>query len=318
MVATPIVGAALSYALAPYLPRLSLFHWRKFADFFGWNTAAQLVGALSWQSDRLILGAFVNHSQLGAYSLANDLSALPEQSLVKPIFRPLMSSFAQIKGNPHRLRAAYLEASVMIFTLGLPIMLCLSLLADPLVHFALGAKWLPAIPIMQWLALSLIPPLIYAPIFPLAMALGKTRLFYTRSLLELAFKAPITFFSVMLNDTFGAITARLITALIMLLISMSLVTDLLSIRLTDQLGKLARPSIAAAIMVAALLVGRGFIDASTPARLGLGLSAVTATGFMIYMLALIMTWLAAGFPDGPERKIIAAFMHIFQKNALFT
>ncbi|GAM04449.1 hypothetical protein MBENS4_1447 [Novosphingobium sp. MBES04] len=84
IVATPTIWILASYALAPYRPRLSLAEWPLFADFLGWTTGAQLLAAINWQCDRLILGRFVSPAQLGIYSVANDLSYVPEQALSVP------------------------------------------------------------------------------------------------------------------------------------------------------------------------------------------------------------------------------------------
>lgn len=73
-VATPTVTAAVSFAFAPYRPRLSLVQWPAFRSFLGWSSAAQVLSAISWQFDRLILGQFVPPAALGRYALASDLA----------------------------------------------------------------------------------------------------------------------------------------------------------------------------------------------------------------------------------------------------
>ncbi|WP_267414880.1 oligosaccharide flippase family protein, partial [Sphingomonas sp. GC_Shp_4] len=105
-VVTPLVMMITSYLVAPYRPRLSLRDWPIFAGFAGWSTVTQMLSALSWQADRLILGRFATRQQLGTFTLANDLSYIPELALIKPIMRPLMSAFAHVGDSPERLRHA--------------------------------------------------------------------------------------------------------------------------------------------------------------------------------------------------------------------
>ena len=49
---TPVVSTLISYYVAPYRPRISLKELPAFSGFLGWITAAQIVGAVNWQTAR--------------------------------------------------------------------------------------------------------------------------------------------------------------------------------------------------------------------------------------------------------------------------
>jgi O-antigen/teichoic acid export membrane protein len=81
---------------------------------------AQLVAALSWQFDRILLGYFVTKSDLGRYAMATDLSVLPTQSLIGPAMQPVMAAFSRINDDRERLRNAYSKASRFTMLLAAP------------------------------------------------------------------------------------------------------------------------------------------------------------------------------------------------------
>ena len=93
--------------------------------------AGQHLGLQIAQIDRLLLARFVSKAELGSFSLAGDLAAVPEQALIKPTGRPLLSAFAALRGDMDRLRFAYSRVVTMLLAGCLPVVLGLSLLAEP-------------------------------------------------------------------------------------------------------------------------------------------------------------------------------------------
>jgi O-antigen/teichoic acid export membrane protein len=313
-VANPIMMVIMSYVLAPYMPRLGLREWRSFAHFLGWTSAAQAVGAVSWQCDRLILANFVGMRSLGEFSLANDLSYLPEQALIKPIGRPLMSAFSLVQDEPERLKQAYLRAAEAIFALGMALMIGLSLLADPAVRFALGAKWIPAVPILTWLALSLIPPLAYAPVQALAMAVRRTDTFLYRSAVELVLKLPILFSASYLFGVMGMVVGRLIIAIIMAAVSLQFVRKLIGPPVLGQIKRMWRTLAGGANLAITLFYLRKMLVSLDGFKLGIGLSIVMLVGFIVYCSTLGILWACAGRPlDSPEGLVWRSVTRLFIK-----
>ncbi len=99
-VVAPVAGTATSYVLAPYRPRLNLSALPAFSGFLGWITAAQVVSAFNWQTDRLMLGKLMSKADLGLFTAANDFATVPVMALLGPILRPLLSAFSLVKEEP--------------------------------------------------------------------------------------------------------------------------------------------------------------------------------------------------------------------------
>lgn len=304
-VATPLVMMVTSYVVAPYVPRLTLRDWPIFASFAGWSTVTQALFALGWQADRLILGRFTTSHELGTFSLANDLSYVPEVALIKPIMRPLMSAFVHIGDNPERLRQVYERASVALLALGSPIMLGLCLLADPIVRLTLGGKWLLAIPVLQLLPLSLIPPLLSAPFWSLAMAVGRPRLYTLQTFIDLLARGTLLLAGAIAAGVEGVIVARILTAMLSAISAAWCVRTITGASVLRQFGAAWRVVVASAVLCGGVFWLRPLADGRSGIELVLALCFVTAAGGFLYLAVLMASWRLAGLPEGVESWCIA-------------
>lgn len=304
-VAAPVATMALTYWFAPYRPRWSLARWSVFSHFVGWMTASQTIGALNWQIDRLLLARFVGKAELGSFSLAGDLAAIPDQALIKPITRPLLGAFAALQGDTARLSRAYARSVGMMLTAGLPVVLGLSLLAEPVVRLALGSKWQACWPMLQWLALPLIPALITAPLGSLAMTTGRTETTLHRNMVELMVKIPLVLVGAYYYGTYGLIAGRLISAVVMLAVCTWLVRRLIRLSIMEQLLGLWRPLCAGAVMALTLFAIRPVLHDLRGIPLGIGLAVCGGTALAGYLATLFALWLANGRPLGIETMAVA-------------
>ena len=153
-VVAPVLSTLISYILAPYRPRLSLAELPALSGFLGWITAAQIVGAINWQADRLLLGKITTRSSLGLFTTANDTSNVPLAALLTPILRPLLSAFTALRHDPFRLARSDQSSARALITFALPILVGESLIAESFVRLILGQKWLGSVVFLRWLALS--------------------------------------------------------------------------------------------------------------------------------------------------------------------
>lgn len=309
-VLTPVVMVAISYVFAPFAPAVSLAEWRTFSHFLGWTTASQAVTAINWQLDRLMLGRFTTHENLGVFSMASDLSGLPEQAIVKPITRPLLSAFSLIRDDLGRLGEAYNKSATGILTAGLPVMVGISLLAEPAVHLGLGPRWHAVPPYLQWLALTLIPPLFTSPLGALAISLGRTHIFLRQSLIELCIKVPSVLLGLWWFGIWGVIGARALTATAMGLVSAWLVKGMIGLPIVQQLLRPWRALLAGALLAAILFILRPYLHDLQGLALGVGLALCAAAGLAVYLGALSLLWWVAGRPSGVEASAFYAIRSV--------
>jgi O-antigen/teichoic acid export membrane protein len=301
---TPFVATALSYCLAPYAPRLRLTTWRSFAHYLSWSTISQFLGAISWQLDQVLLGHFVSKAALGEFSLADDLSAVPEQSLIKPILTPLMAAFSLIRSKRQRLELAYAKSTSTVLLIGSPLVISLSILAEPAVHVALGGKWDAAIPVLHWLPLAILPALIAAPLPSLAAALGRPDIMVRKIAIELLFKVPFLFVGARYFGVPGVIVARYLSGFVLLGISCHYVERLIGTPISLQLIRLWRVMLGSAALVITLLLCLPAFQNSPPGVLApLLLLGVIVLGVLVYGVSLWSLWRMSGSPEGAEAEL---------------
>ena len=253
-VLTPATMMVVSYGVAPYRPRIDLTEWSTFSAFLKWSSLAQAITAGNWQCDRLILGAFVPQTLLGRYSLAGNLASLPEQAILKPLSSPLLAAFANVADDAERLRRAYLTTNQLTSVLCVPIVVLLSSLATPLTTLLLGgAKWVGVAPLLAWLAIPVALTLPYSALPAAAMALGRTRVFATRSLAEFVVQLPLVFTMTLAFGVLGTLISRLVVATYVLVVSMLLARELLGISLKEQARYFSPPMVSGSIMLVMLV-----------------------------------------------------------------
>ena len=305
-VTSPAIATAGSFVLAPHRPRLSLLHWRQFAGFLGWSSAAQLLSAVNWQAGRLLLSAFVPRAALGLFSLGSDLSGIPEQAIVKPVQRPLMAAFALVAREPERLQRAYLRSVASLVTVGTPLMLGIALLAAPAIRLILGARWLGAAPLLMWLALGNIAPLFSASFAPLAMALGRTDRLFSRNLIESAIRLPLVVLGAWMGGGRGVAAAVALAAVVVSLNIMALVGRLIGVSPLRQLGAAWRAMLAGASAAGVLVALRPVTNGQAGWGLLATLVVCAAAGGGCYLAGLLAAWHLAGRPEGVEAALMRA------------
>jgi PST family polysaccharide transporter len=303
-IATPIAGDITSYLLAPYRPRLTLCEWREFGGFLGWSTASQAVNALNWQMDQLLLGRFISRLELGRFSMAANLAVLPTQVIVLQVLNPLMVAFSLIKGDSRRLATAYRNSATTVVAAGLPMMVGMSIIAEPMIRLILGEQWVESAPILRWLALAIIPSLFVAPFAPLSMALSRTNLFLRLSSIEFFFKLPLIFFGTIYYGVAGVLIARLATAVVVAGCSMLAVRELIGLSVRSQAFGPWRPLLSGVVMACAITPLESWLSGIRGyGPLVLGLATVVGMAAVVYTSSIFLLWRLAGCPEGFESKV---------------
>lgn len=301
---SPLATTAVSYVLAPYRPRLSFAALPDFSGFLGWITAAQVIGALTWQADRLLMGKLASRVEMGLFTTANDLSNAPLFALLGPLMRPLLSAFAHVRNDRIRLSRSYKNSANAIVTLALPILACESLLAGPAVKLLMGNHWGGAVVFLRLLPLSLIPSLFAAPLGPLVMAFNRTDIFFKRNLFELCVKLPLIIWWGIHFGFLGIIAARTVSELAAVSFSMVIVRRLLGIAFWKQTLWAWRSIVSAGAMALVIASFAGRLNgAHSTLSLAASFVAVLLLGVSTYALVLFTLWNAVGCPSGLEAML---------------
>ena len=303
-IASPITMLFVSYGYAPHLPKISLKEWPIFADFLRWATIGQTINAVVWQMDPLMLGRAVDHSSIGAFSMASNLVALPTQIFVVQLIQPLVVAFSSVREDLQRLTAAYQKSAVGVVALSLPIMVGMSICAELLLRLAFGEKWLTSATILSWLAIAAIPSFLTSPLPALALSAQRVQLVTRLIVIELLVKFPLMLVGILSYGIPGVLGARLITALVMSGCGMLTVRELIGLRVRDQLLATWRPVISAGIMTLLIMpIKAGLGEGQGYYQLVSNFGIVVGVGVIAYVGSMFFLWNLAGRPDGIECNV---------------
>jgi PST family polysaccharide transporter len=298
----------LSYLLIRYRPRLRLTQIRELLSFSVWLTVSRGVRTINLRSDAMALGFFVGPQVLGHYAMGNRLAYLPVAESLSPLRQILFPAFARMQGDIHRLRAAYLRAEGLICIIGVPIAAGFATVAEPVVLLLIGAKWAPAIPVVQTVAAISILSLLESS-EPLAMAMGRTKAIAARDIRVAALRVPLMALGLAVGlampvgPVMGVVYGRALSTMINMWLNARLVRELIGLDLLAQLMPVVRPLTAAAIMVLALLgcSDNWAVEPAGGLREYVELGLAIAGGGMLYVLALALVWFVSGRASGPEQ-----------------
>ncbi|HYP62314.1 MAG TPA: lipopolysaccharide biosynthesis protein [Acidocella sp.] len=312
----PLVIALQSYVLFPFRPRLTLVEWRKFVDFLGWITLSQIVLAITWQSDQLLLGKVVRPAQLGLFSIANNVTNIPLAALFGPLLRPLLSAFTMLRDDRIRLQNSFQSAASAVVAIGLPILVGQSLVAGPMVRLLLGPKWLGAIPFVSLLDYSLIPVLFGMLLTPLSMAQGETRAMLWRNMVQMCVKLPLVIAGALLYGFMGVIAARIVSEIVTAFYCMVIIRHLCGLPVARQFFGCWR-SVAAVLFMAGVLKMTNAYFGSEKQMIWVAVQLFTeiAIGAVAYAGCLLFLWLLAGKPQGLETLVLRLLAGLRQRLA---
>jgi O-antigen/teichoic acid export membrane protein len=141
-----------------------------------------MVGYLSRNVDKILIGKFWNAHQLGLYSKAYAGAVLPIEQASWSLTRVALPTLSRLQDDPDRFRAYFTRAFLLVISAAAPVVGLLIVDARRVVLLVLGEQWLDAVPILRLLA-----PVAVTFLFAMAtrwvfISLGRTeRLFRWRA-----------------------------------------------------------------------------------------------------------------------------------------
>jgi O-antigen/teichoic acid export membrane protein len=304
-----LIGCVLSYVFHPYRPRLSLARARELLGFSLRMVGLSIAYFAESRIDEILLGRLATNRALGLYSLASEMGQLPVSEVAAPLNRSMMPALARIQQDPGRMNAAYLNVIGTLAMVVIPAGVGMALVADPFVRVVLGYQWLEAVPLLQCLAVyGVFRGLYMCPMHAL-IAYGRPGVSAQFAWAGVLLLAPLGYALVTLYGAIGMAWARTLVGGIVFVIAAASMARVTGCRFGTQLARFARPAAAAALMAGTLLA-LPHIEWAHPA---LELFGKAALGALVYTLATLALWHAAGRPDGGERLALDTLRRRLQR-----
>lgn len=144
------------WRLTPWRPTLR-FSFLRLRTMFHFGSRMLMTGVLYQIFENvyiLVIGKLFTPADLGYYTRANTLQAIPLQNITGSLQRVALPVFAQLQGDKERFRHGVQRALEMAVYLNLPLMAVLALTARPLIVVLMTEKWLPCVPYFQVLCMA--------------------------------------------------------------------------------------------------------------------------------------------------------------------
>ncbi len=174
---------------------------RSLFRFGGYMLASALLATAFSRMYTLLIGKFYGVRELGFYNRADGTQQLPVGVLTGILGRVAFPIFSAAADDKAQLRRGLQLALRAIMLLNVPMMLGLAAVAEPLVLALFGAKWLPAVPIMQVLCVGGVLWPLHVINLNVLMAQGYSDLFFRleviKQLLGVGLLAVGTYYGVM-------------------------------------------------------------------------------------------------------------------------
>mgnify|MGYP006289162901 CR=1 FL=1 len=151
-----IVRAGIMWSYEPWRPSLT-FNWRVFRKMisFGFQSLSSNVLTRGLERvDYFLVGRFLGTQELGYYTLATQLAVVPVQRLVGAVQRVAFPALALVQNDLKKIRPGLLEVFKFLLVLLVPYTMFLLAFSLPVIEILYEEKWLPAVPLIQILALT--------------------------------------------------------------------------------------------------------------------------------------------------------------------
>jgi O-antigen/teichoic acid export membrane protein len=196
-----LVQATLTFAFRPYywIYRLALHEWRNVMSFGRYSIATDLLKISYSSLPQLILGRILSFGAVGLYSRATMLCQVPERFIISVLEPVLLPAFAAQARGSGGLRESYFRGLGLMTAVQWPLLLCVALLANPIVQVLLGGQWLATAPLVRIMALASLMMFPAFLTYPVLVSLGGMRDMFVSNLISLPASGLLIFVAAHIN-----------------------------------------------------------------------------------------------------------------------
>ena len=191
-------AGTILYRRQLWIYRPSLARWREVGSFGGFASATSLLNIFCTVLPQVLLGRLSGFDAAGLYTRAMTLCQLPDRAIVGALQPVIFPAFAA-EAREGDLRGAYLKTLALLSAAQWPLLVCVAVMAEPVVHVVLGPQWTSAAPVLRALAIAYMAMMPAPLTYPTLVALGRVKDTLTSSLIAL----PLGILAIAVAAPFG-------------------------------------------------------------------------------------------------------------------
>lgn len=138
-------------------PKL-IFSWNNFKELFNFSwklLVAQIIGSLWTQVYQAVVGKVYSPATLGQYTRARQYGNLVSSSVGDVVLKVSLPVMSSIQDEDERLLRAFRTIIKVTMLVSSVLLIGMAACAKPLIYVLIGEQWLPCVPMMQIMSLSL-------------------------------------------------------------------------------------------------------------------------------------------------------------------
>ena len=294
----------LSYVMQPFRPRPGLSHWRELFSFSAWLQINNILTFCRRHTEKVLLSRMADLAAVGSLQLAREVGQLLIE-IVQPINRAVFPGYARVNKNPAGMLDIFCDVNGILLTIGFPVAVGLFATAHLLVPTVLGEQWLHIVPLMKWLALASLLSVGMSSTNNVLIALARMKWASAIIALNVVLLVSSMLFLLPIYGILGVGYAAVISQLCVLVLCFVALRIHIGLQLIQVTSMVYRPALSALVMFVLLQVLFPQQWAESPwFHQILQLAAAVISGAICYFLVLVLLWLLASRPDGPELKVL--------------
>lgn len=228
---------------------------RRLLGFGGHVMVANIIDAFYTRLYSVFIGKLFNAADLGYYTRAQSTQQMPAALLANMLNRVALPAFSRASADPMVLMQALAKAMRLLMFVNLPLMAGMAMTAEPLVLALFGARWLPAVPLLQMLCVvGSLWPLQILNVSAL-LAQGHSRLLLRIEVIKKGF-GVLALLAASPHGLLAIASSQALTAVVALCINCFYSGRFLGFGVVAQMSALLRTIAATMAMMAIVLVAR--------------------------------------------------------------
>ncbi|KMM58511.1 Teichuronic acid biosynthesis protein TuaB [Bacillus glycinifermentans] len=258
---------------------------KDFFSFGAFQLASRLVNRLGANIDMILIGRFLGAEALGIYNLAYQIITIPVMRINPIITRVAFPVFSKNQSDNTTLREGFLNMTKLLALASFPLLIGLATVSDLFIEVVFGEKWLPAVPVLNILAIVGLLRVLMNPNGSVLLAKGRADLaFYWDSGILVLYGLTL-YAAVLTKDLTVAAWTYAAISLINFFIGRWLLKYVIELKLGDYFKTIGKPLALTALMaVLALFLSAGtrhlLPEAVLQLAVSVGISAVFY-GFLV-------------------------------------
>lgn len=232
-----IIPTIIYWSTNKWLPTwtFSTKSFKELFDFGFFMFLTSLTSTLVNNVQGLLIGRFYNAAQMGYYSKAHRTEMLASTSISQVISQVSYPLYAELQDNRSMLSNTIKKLTLSVSFLTFPMMLLLTLLAEPIFILLYSAKWLPAVPYFQILCIAGLAICLQSVNSQAIAAIGKSKAMFVWSFIKQSVGLIFMVVGLYLGGIKGLLIGMVMKSWLIYIINASLVSYYIGYKLWRQL-----------------------------------------------------------------------------------